>query len=392
MDLESLNTTFAALRPRVEAYITRDRVRRYLIALSDAPAPSTFAAAMRVPVLRRLMDADGALSSDRLTLHGDFGRTGSPVILMGSAEPTKPLWLFAHLDTISYLVQPAAEARYPLVPFCAHMIRNGRRPARVYRFDPARNAFGVVGQGQLESEDGTPFFRSDDLGPQLRPGDRVVPFTPVREEESGLFFGQTDNAGGVAALAVAAPVLAEAGIEAVIAFPDEEEGPLGPGNQMIGRGGTRLVNLLPTPDLAIIADVQQAGGDPEADARGGLENSTRLGAGAVLAEFSSLGRGAVTPPDLYELARHAAGSMGPLGVRVQESNNAYSSRSDDVSVMLKTPNILLLGFPGFNRHFDRGEPRVHLDDVVHLAKALVYMAAVQPLFSARRRAMLERRD
>ena len=96
----------------------------------------------------------------------------------------------------------------------------------------------------------------------------------------------------------------------------------------------------------------------------------------------------MTPPDLYGLARHAAGLLGERGVRVQESNNAYSSRSDDVSVMLRTPNILLLGFPGFNRHFDRGEPRAHLGDLVDLAKALVYMAALRPCFTARRRALL----
>jgi len=80
--------------------------------------------------------------------------------------------------------------------------------------------------------------------------------------------------------------------------------------------------------------------------------------------------------------------LGDVGVRIQESNNAYSSRSDDVSVMLKTPNILLLGFPGLNRHYDRGEPRAHLDDVVHLAKALVYVAALRPVFTARRRSLL----
>jgi len=96
----------------------------------------------------------------------------------------------------------------------------------------------------------------------------------------------------------------------------------------------------------------------------------------------------VTPPDLYVLARHVTGLLAALGVRIQESNNAYSSRSDDASLMLKTPNILLLGFPGFNRHFDRGEPRAHLDDVVHLAKALVYMSVLRSWFQQRRRAFL----
>lgn len=388
-DLDGLVPALAALKGEVDRHITRGRVRRYLSALVDTPAPSTLAAAMRVPVLRRLLDEDGALGEGRLHLHGDFARTGSPVILTGSAQPTKPLWYFAHLDTISYLVQPGEGETYPLVPFCAHMIKDGTRAAQAVRYDLGQNAYRVVTEGSLISRAGTPVFRPEHAGMSLRPGDRVVMVSPYREDtDSGLFTGPMDNAGGVAALAVAAPVLAHAGIEALLAFPDEEEGPVAPGNQMIGRGGTRLISLLPAPELAIVADVQQGGGDPDADARGGIVNSTRLGGGAVLAEFASLGRGAVTPPDLYGLARHACGLMGDLGVRVQESNNAYSSRSDDVSVMLKTPNILLLGFPGFNRHYDHGEPRAHLDDVVHLAKALVYMAALRPVFTARRHALV----
>lgn len=390
-DLDGLVPALDALRRDVDRHVTRERVRRYLSALVDTPAPSTCAAAMRVPVLRRLLAEDGALESDRLHLHGDFARTGSPVILTGSAEPTKPLWYFAHLDTISYLVQSGDGETYPLVPFCAHMIRDGTRVVHAYRYDLGQNAYRVVAEGSLISQGGTPVFQPERSAPPLRPGDRVVMVSPYREDTvSGLFTGPMDNAGGVAALAVAAPVLAHAGIEALLAFPDEEEGPVAPGNQMIGRGGSRLISLLPAPELAIVADVQQGGDDPDVDARGGLVNSSRLGEGAVLAEFASLGRGAVTPPDLYALACYMANLLGAFDVKVQESNNAYSSRSDDVSVMMKTPNILLLGFPGFNRHYDRGEPRAHLDDVVHLAKALVYMAALRPVFTARRRALVEK--
>ena len=389
-DLERLVPALQALRPEVDRHITPERVRRYLSALVDAPAPSTLAGPLRLPLLRRLLAEDGALGSGRLHLHPDFERTGSPAILTGTPDPIKPLWYFAHLDTISYLVQPQAGDLYPLVPFCSHLILDGERAARAYRYDLGRNAAGIVAEGRLVSRAGTPSFRPDPGAPPLRPGDRIVMVSPFREGPgAGLFTGSMDNAGGVAALAVAAAVLAEAGIEAMLAFADEEEGPVAPGNQMIGRGASRLIGLLPAPDIAIVADVQQSGGEPDADTRDGIVNSTRLGAGAVLAEFSSFARGAVTPPDLYALALHVGGLIGPLGALVQESNNAYSSRSDDVGVMLKTPNIVLLGFPGVNRHFDRGEPRAHLDDVVHLAKALVYMSVLRPAFAERRRAMLE---
>lgn len=387
-ELDGLAQALRALRPDVDRHVTRERVRRYLTALADTPAASTMASAIRTPILRQMLAQDGAFAGGRLHLHGDFGDTGSTVILTGSAKPAKPLWYFAHLDTISYLIQPFDGERYKLVPFCYHMVVDGVRAARVYRYDLAQNSYAVLTDGQLESVSGTPSFRPAPGAVPLRAGDRVVPVSTYREDRAtGHFTGHVDNAGGVAALAVAAPVLAGAGVEAMLALPDEEEGPPGAGNQVMGRGGTRIVNMLPVPDLAIIADVQQAGGDGESDTRGGVENVTRLGSGAVLAEFSSLARGAVTPPHLYALARHVADLLAGVGVKVQESNNAYSSRSDDVGVLLKTPNILLLGFPGFNRHFDLGEPRAHLDDVVHLAKALVYMSVVQPWLAERRRAL-----
>jgi hypothetical protein len=388
-DAMNLEAALSALRPRVDRYVTSDRVRRYLSALVDAPAPSTAAGAMRVPVLNRLLAADGAFDTGRLRLDPDFGGVGSPVIFTGDGGIDKPFWAFAHLDTISYLVQPDQGGRVPLVPYCVHLMHDGECPANAYRYDFESNRYRVVAEGRIESSAGSPFFRAITQDVELRPGDRIAPLSSFNDlGQGGLFTGLMDNAGGVAALAVAAPVLAEAGVEAMLAFPDEEEGPVGAGNQTMCRGSSRIASLLPPPKLAIIADVQQGGGDPGADTRGGVENSTRLGGGAVLSEFSSLARGAVTPLGLYGLAWRMADVIAGFGVRVQESNNAYSSRSDDVSVMMRTPNVLLLGYPGFNRHFDRGLPRAHLDDVVNLAKAVVYASVLGSVFEHRRVAML----
>jgi hypothetical protein len=364
-------------------------VRKYLSALVDTPAPSTAAGAMRAPVLSRLLAADGAFDSGRLRLDPDFGGAGSPVIFTGGGGSEKPFWAFAHLDTISYLVQPDQGGRVPLVPYCVHLMHDGECPANAYRYDYQSNRYSVVAEGRIESSAGSPFFRAMTPGIELRPGDRIAPFSAFNDlGQGGLFTGLMDNAGGVAALAVAAPVLAETGVEAMLAFPDEEEGPVGAGNQTMCRGSARIASLLPPPKLAIVADVQQGGGDPDSDTRGGVENSTRLGGGAVLSEFSSLARGAVTPLGLYGLARRMADVIAEFGVPVQESNNAYSSRSDDVSVMMRTPNVLLLGYPGFNRHFDRDLPRAHLDDVTNLAKTVVYASVLGPIFEQRRAAML----
>ena len=145
---------------------------------------------------------------------------------------------------------------------------------------------------------------------------------------------------------------------------------------MIGRGSTRILNLLPVPELVVVSDVQQTGGDSPPNTPGGGDGA-KLGKGAVLSEFSSLTRGAVTPPHLYALAVEFVAALQKFGVNVQISNNSYTSRSDDVSVMLKTPNVLLLGFPGFNRHFDLGEPTANIYDLVNLAKAIVYFAALR---------------
>lgn len=370
----------AELQPLVENHVTVERVRTYLQALSEVSAPSTAAAALRGPVLSSLLESDGLMDHSALHFHQDFERTGNVVISTGENTREKPLWYFAHLDTLSYLAQPRVQGHYPLVAYGYHLIRDGDRSAAAYRFDLGRKRYEVVARGRLGTVGDTAAFWPHDAV-DLKPGDRVVLETPYRENlETGDITAHIDNAGAVAALAVAAGVFARAGIDALLAFPDEEEGPSGAGNQTMGRGASRIVGLLPPPDLAIVGDVQQAGGHPEAHTEGGIENSTRVGQGAVLSEFSSFARGAVTPPHLYVLAERYAEVLRASKVRIQRSNNAYTSRSDDVGVMLRTPNILLLGFCGFNRHFDLGEPRANLHDVVDLAKAFVYVSALRSAY------------
>lgn len=377
--LSKLDADVERLRPIVDAYITGERMARYLKAIADTPAPSTAASAMRAPVLRELLEADKALGS-RLALDANYANTGSTVILTGADAGAKPIWYFAHLDTISYLAGPADGERQPLIPFCYHLTQEGRRDALCYRFDLQSARYMVAADGFLESEAGRPYFWPTNPSFRLRSGDRVVPVTSSAPGADGHWTGHFDNAGGVAALAVAAPVLAEAGFDAMLAFPDEEEGPQGSGNQVIGRGGSRIIDRLPPPDLAMVADMQQSGDDARpGDAK---DNTVRLGKGAVLSEFSSLGRGAVTPPHLLGLARHLVRLIDKCGVKVQEPQNSYTSRSDDISVMLKTPNILLLGFPGLDRHFDAGLPKANLEDIVNLSKALVYTALLRPIIRA----------
>jgi putative aminopeptidase FrvX len=364
----------SVLQPLVDSHITVDRIRRYVASISSVAPPSTTASFVRGPILRELLRETKA---DNLHFRLNYEKTGNCIILTGTKNIRKKLWYIAHLDTVSYLVQPKQQSLYPLVPFCHHMIQNGKRFALAYRYMPSHSRYEIVARGYLESEDSHPFFRPENGDLDLKPGDRIVFSTSYQEDRStGNFTAHVDNAGGVAALLAAAPVLAAAKVEALLAFPDEEEGPTGSGNQMIGRGSARMLHLLPVPELVVVSDVQQTGVDRPSNPLGG-EVGTKLGAGAVLSEFSSLTRGAVTPPHLYALAVEFVTVLQEVGVKVQISNNLYTSRSDDVSMMLKTPNVLLLGFPGFNRHFDLGEPTANICDLVNLAKAIVYFAALR---------------
>jgi hypothetical protein len=357
----------SVLQPLVDSHITVERIRRYVGSISSVASPSTAASALRGPILRKLLQETKAFENGNLHFHLNFEKTGNSIIFTGKKNIRKKLWYIAHLDTVSYLIQPRQGSRYPLVPFCHHMIENGKRFAVAYRFVPSNSRYEIVARGCLESEDSHPFFRPESGVLDLKPGDRIVFSTSYREDRlTGNITADIDNAGGVAALLAAAPLLAAAKVEALIAFPDEEEGPPGSGNQMIGRGSTRILNLLPVPELVVVSDVQQTGGDV-----------AKLGEGAISSEFSSLARGAVTPPHLYALAAEFVAALQEVGVKIQLSNNLYTSRSDDVSVMLKTPNILLLGFPGFNRHFDLGEPTANIYDLVNLAKSMVYFAALR---------------
>ncbi len=377
---ESLRRAAERLRSAVDRHITPERIRRYLKALTAVNAPSTASARLRGPVVESLLREDGLLESDRLHYVENYNYTGNTLLLCGDESPAKSIWYFAHLDTISYLVHPGNGSGYPLVPFCVHLMEEVECRAKVYRYGFESGRYETAVTGRVATRKGHPYFIPDEDLPLL-PGDRVVLDVPYEEEnETGEVRAHLDNAGAVAAALCAAPVLAEAGIDALIALTDEEEGPKGGENQVIGRGAARLAGILPQPKLSVVGDMQQAGGAPDADRRGEVENSTRIGAGAVLGEFSSLARGAVTPPDLYVLAREYARVLGGVGVKIQESNNAYTSRSDDVSVMLRNPNILLLGFPGINRHCDKGQPRASLKDLVDLAKGFAYFGLMKELY------------
>jgi len=82
----------------------------------------------------------------------------------------------------------------------------------------------------------------------------------------------------------------------------------------------------------------------------------------------------VTHPRLLAFQRELAAYLGRHGVALHE-NSGYVSRSDCVSAMAATPNVVLIGVPGAYSHF-ADTPRAHIADLVNLAKTLVVYTLV----------------
>jgi hypothetical protein len=95
------------------------------------------------------------------------------------------------------------------------------------------------------------------------------------------------------------------------------------------------------------------------------------GEGACFTEKASRGRGAVTPPHLYELERQFATELAAEGIRLLENWGGYLGRSEGVNAMLRTPNVALVGFLAENRHFEKDVTSANIKDLVDLARAIV---------------------
>jgi hypothetical protein len=344
----------------IREWLTRDRLANYIKEISENPAPSTAALALRGPVLSRLWESDGMGADKSARFHPNYRNSGEFLVETGS-EAQKPVLLVAHLDTISYLVTGSDV----LTPNCYHLTEAGRSNARVLRYDLETGAFRLVAEGALVSQAGVARFEIHSGAAPL-PGDRVAPVTPFRCDADGMISAHLDNAGGVAALAACVPLFADLGINAAFAFPDDEEGPLGSGNQMMSRGTARFAAAAgrDLPKLSVVVDMQQAG------------THNPPGSGAILSEHSGNGRGVVTPQPFYASAAKLYENTARMGFPVCISDGTRISRSDDVSLMLRRRDILLLGFPGRDRHFDTAPPSAHIDDIVDLARALVCTAAL----------------
>lgn len=352
---------------RIETEITLERAFHYLDVLEAAPTPSQTARWARVPAVESLLREEGLFDTPDIAWHRDAAASGNAVLLLGRNSLRKRVWLLAHLDQISYLVDPGNGDRYPLMPNCFHMQREGARPALALAYDLARGALVVQARGEIVVDGAAIAFVRHE-GNALGPGTRVVYDTPLEwnRETNGLT-GYLDDSTGCAALLLAASVLRHYPVEVLIGLTDEEEGPPGDANQSFCRGGRRLIEHFPRPELAIVCDVHES----EAMLRGPGPRGLVSGDGAVFAERSSSGRGSITPPHIYALQQHLAAALDQRGIRLRENWGGYVARSEDINAVAVTPHVALLGVLCSNRHYALAPPAANLADIVELAKALV---------------------
>jgi len=352
---------------RLDDEVTPERAHHYLSAIESAPCPSQTARWTRTPVIERLLREDGLLDAPRVVWEANYGKSGNAALLLGQRRKRKRVWILSHLDQISYLLDPGEGNRYPLVPFCYHMQEDGQRPALALAHDLAKDALMVCARGAIEVDGKAVTFVATEGGP-LGPGTRVVYDSDLTwDQQTNSLTGHLDDSVAVVASLLAAHVLRHYPVEVLIGLTDEEEGPPGDANQSFGRGGRRLVNLFPRPELAIVSDVHES----EMMIHGQAPHYLRPGDGAVFAERSSNGRGSVTPPNLYAFQQHLAAALGQRGVHLRENWGGYVSRSEDINAVAVTPNVALIGVLCSNRHYAADRPSANLADVVDLAKVFV---------------------
>lgn len=347
--------------------ITVVAAHELLSLVANTPAPSGASSLTRGLQVRTWCEKDGLLG-EGAQFQLDAYRTGCDLLRWGQGG----IRLLAHLDEVSYLVEGASgvTGRWWVAPYCYHLAEVAA-PARAVRFT-ADGAWTVVAWGHVTVHDGRHVFESTDAV-ELAPGDRVSLASDVKGDVTGRVTGSLDNAAGVTAALLAATVLSRLGVPFSLALTDEEEGPSGAASQTIARGAARLFRHLGDAPLTVAIDIH---GVPDREAAS--VDGHRSSWGASLAEFSSHGRGSVAPPQLYAGVAELLCDLGDRGVVVRQNVGGYVPRSDDVVAMTHGNRVVVLGYPGVNRHFDRGLPAAHLGDLVHLARALVVLAvAVQ---------------
>ena len=377
--VDELENKFPGLFDRLNAEITAEKVYKFLKPIADTPAPFQTISGTRAIAIQDLLNREECLSNKGLKFVRNYKNTGNAVILTGNDDEKKNVWLLAHLDMITYLVEKQlSNNEYLLKPICYHLINSGKRRALVIGFDVEKNGYFVVSRGDFVSTKREnqelreiQIIYKPDEPVDIHPGMRVCFESELTwDKKTGEVQGSLDDAAGAAAITLATCFLSGFDIDIMCGLTDEEEGLAGHGSQSIGRGGARLIKFFDQPDLVIASDIHEA-----ADMYGGGgPDNFELGMGASFSEKSSHGVGEITPPNLYEFVRKLASDLKKENILLNENIGGYVSRTEGINAMLRTPMVSLIGFLGKNRHFEHGFETTNMNDLVNLTKSIISLA------------------
>ena len=304
-----------------------------------------------------------------VTVDANLKKSGSISIKVGDEPAT--VWFSSHADICSYLTEPREAKGYPVTPFCMTRAKPGPRKAVALSNPDGNGPLKIIAEGNMVTEeDGSTYFDTPVLDLPL--WTRVVYHSVAAwDRASDEAYGYIDNHASGAAHIVAARLLSHYDVNAQFILNDEEEGPVDKGNQGFSRAMNRLLHRTPAaemPDLVVVSDAhtQQQFVDSGEE--------TDFGKGAIFGGYASGTRGAVTPPQLVSFNRELIDFLATKNILAKESHS-YVSRSDDISAMQFTQNVVLVGAPGTSSHFDE-TPTVHANDLANLAKTLVVYALV----------------
>ncbi|MCA9994110.1 MAG: hypothetical protein KDE56_00100 [Anaerolineales bacterium] len=346
---------------RMEREITAVSTFNTFKQLSDNYSPTLTVSRVQGPLVESLLAGTSVKVDRSLRQSGTIGLT------IGQ-EPA-PVWFTGHADICSYLTGNWAGNGYPLTPFCMTRADPGARTAVALSSPTQSTPLTKLAHGEMiTKDDGSTFFATDN--PNLPLWTRVVYHIDAAwNRDTDEMYGYIDNQATCAALILAARVLANYDINVLLLLNDEEEGPVDKGNQGFSRAMLRLLNRTPLhqlPAAVINGDVHQS------ESRVAEGRDSLFGKGALFTGASSLTRGAVTPPQLLDFARELSTELAAHGILFTE-NDTYVGRSDDISAMQFTQNVVLLGFAGSSSHFNR-TPTMRCSDLVNFAKTVVIYA------------------
>jgi putative aminopeptidase FrvX len=344
---------------RVETLFADDSAYKIFERIANTHAPSQTVKYTRAVVINDIIK-EFNLENSNFDL--DFHGTGNSIFRMSNRDPK--IIIMAHADQISYFVdQEEQENVWRIIPFCKHL-SSIQVEAVGLRYDLQSDDYKQVSTGHIfsknQNDETAPYYWVD--SGDVQTGDRIVYNAPAHYQD-GFVQGITDNAAGVTACLLAAKALFKSFPNSNVGFvfTDEEEGPATV-PAFFARGARRLFKQIDKPDLCIVVDGH------------GGQDLKMLGSGASFAEKTGGGLATLTPPDLFVKTKLLAKEMQKQGVQVFE-NHGSVSRGDDVACLEITGNVISVGYPTVNRHFNEGYPRVSITDLVNLAKTIYWMAA-----------------